>query len=89
MITPKDSFQKSEHAKGWPDVMDSRRFHMAAMAAFAQMQMELGHPADMGTAAAQRWELEGAKRFLSILMQLADSNAKPVVSNGARLNYKA
>lgn len=89
MITPKQDFQKSEHAKGWPDVVDSRRFHMAAMAAFAQMQVELGHPADMATAAAQRWELEGAKRFLSILMQLAETGVKPQVVTESRLNYKA
>lgn len=88
MISPRELFTK-EFGKTWPDVVDSRQFQMAAVQAFAQMQVDLGRAPDMATAASQAWEMAGAKRFLHILMEMADPPAKPGLPTGKTLNHRA
>lgn len=89
MITPRKSFQESDWGKGWADVVDSQRFHMAAQAAFAEMQMNMGEPKDMSAAAAQACEIAGAKRFLAALMALADPPTQLPRSTSKNLNHRA
>lgn len=71
MITPKKTFRASPQAKGWTDIMDSKQFHAGAQAALAQMQIEAAFPNEMATATARQYEVQGAQRFLAILMSLA------------------
>jgi hypothetical protein len=80
VITPRETFKKSDQAKGWQNLTDSTQFQSAATAAMLQMQFDLGHPQDMGTAAAYQWQLQGAKRFLETLMSLTATvpESKPV-----------
>jgi len=87
MITPRETFQKSEHAKRWLDVVDSQQFHMAAQAAFAQMQLDLSLPRDMNQAAIYQCELQGAKHFLSLLMQLTNPEKTVPTTTGRNLNH--
>jgi hypothetical protein len=77
MLTPRETFKKSDAAKGWLNLVDSTQFQSAATAAMMEMQLSLPRAPDMGTAAAYHWELEGAKRFLSILMGLTASAPEP------------
>lgn len=87
MISPKNNFQNSPHAKGWSAIVDSSQFEAAAIAAILEMQFAYDHPVDGGTAIAQRYEMAGAKRFLKTLSDL-NSSAKPVqASTVGKLNH--
>ena len=84
MITPRARFRADPANKGWQDVADSTLFHRAAEAAFAEMGNRLNAPADMTTAAAHAWQLDGAKIFLATLMDLSlpdQAPSKPVRQN--------
>lgn len=77
MITPKKTFIASPFVKGWTDLMDSKQFHAGAQAALAQMEIETGHAPDIQSAACGHYQMQGAKRFLAILMHLGLENPAP------------
>jgi hypothetical protein len=84
MISPGKTFRESDLAKGWQSIVDSNQFEAAATAAMAEMQLASNptNPAAVGV------QLEGAKKFLELLMGLTTpSPARKPKPEG--LNYKA
>jgi hypothetical protein len=78
MINPKSEFQKDkDKLKAWANVVDSKLFSDVASIALAQMVVTQGSAPDMGTASAQAFRMEGAKIFLHVLMNIADSTPPP------------
>lgn len=69
MIAPKQAFQKTSHAKTHLDLVTTPGFHRAIEAALLEMQLNQIGSAD----ASENWhQLEGAKKFIRILMDLAE-----------------
>lgn len=89
MITPRESFRTGPFHKGWLDVCDSAQFHMAATTAMAQMVIEQPFPRDTATAQAKEFELQGAKKFLNLLMNLSAPDPKASAKPGTNLDHKA
>ena len=84
MIDPRKTFAGRQDAKRWVDVIDGEQFQSAACAAMFAMQQQLQGAPDMGNAAAYHWQMEGALRFLSILMNL--TVAKPLTPPPSKAN---
>ena len=77
MISPaKDFREDKKRSAGWQSVVDSERFRDAASTAFAEMEIEQPAAKDMQEAAARAWLLQGAKRYLTILMGLTQPPAE-------------
>lgn len=74
--------------KQWPDTVDSHLFHEAVMAAQFELLREMGTAQDAQTAAANAWRMEGVKKFLSILMTLADPDPKAPVRQPTNVNHR-
>lgn len=89
MITPRDSFRKSDLAKRWLDVVDGSQFQSAANTALLEMTLRNSNPQDMGTAASFQWRMEGAKQFLAILMGLTLEEQAPKTPLPQNLNHRA
>lgn len=71
MISPaKDFREDKKRSQGWQSVVDSERFRDAASTAFAEMEISQIASKDMQEAAARAWLLQGAKKYLEILMGL-------------------
>ena len=88
---PKKAFNESEHAKAWHDLVASKGFHAAAEAALANMVLNFPSANELATAAANDWRMQGARRFLTELMNLTEPGSTPkdkVVAHQP-LNYKA
>lgn len=77
MITPRLTFRNSPFAKGWQTLVDSAPFQSAVNTALLEMQLRNQNAPDMGNAAARYWHNQGALQFLSILMNLTGTEAKP------------
>ena len=69
-FAPKAIFAKSAQAEPWTAVASSDVFRNAAGAAMLQMQANLGSPKNFYHAGAIAYQLDGARIFLSILMNL-------------------
>ena len=69
-FSPKATFAKSAMAQPWADVASSALFREAAGAAMVQMQFNQGYSQTQTQAMASAYQLEGARAFLSILMNL-------------------
>lgn len=69
-FTPKSHFSKGPHAQAWTDVASSALFRDAAGAAMLQMQANQGYSTSQNQAMANAFQMEGARAFLSILMNL-------------------
>ena len=67
---PKSDFAKGPNAAAWNDVVSSRTFSEAAGAAMLQMQSNLGMAHITDEAVAHCRQMEGARIYLSILMNL-------------------
>lgn len=88
MIEPRQNFQQGPYAKSWLDLADSAQFQSAAQAALAQMQINLSGAADMGSAAAFHFRMEGAKQFLQVLMSLTEPPKQANKPPGVNLNHR-
>jgi hypothetical protein len=88
MLTPRDSFKQSDQAKGWQGLVDSHQFQAAATAAMLELQFEISAltPSDM--AGMGHWKMQGAKRFLEILMGLADTPLIPKATPRQNLEHR-
>lgn len=75
---PKQEFSKGPHAAAWVDISASKTFKEAVTAALCQMQFNQGYSKDHGSAAANGLQMEGARAFLSILMNLTTPPEEPV-----------
>jgi hypothetical protein len=69
-FSPKATFAKGPHAAAWTDVASSALFREAASAAMLQMQANIGTALSNESAIANARQMEGARIFLSILMNL-------------------
>lgn len=69
-FSPKSTFAKSAAAQPWADVVSSEVFRQAASAAMLQMQFNAGYSTTQSFAMASWYQMEGARAFLSILMNL-------------------
>lgn len=69
-FSPKSNFSKGPSAQPWTDVASSVLFREAAGVAMLQMQANLGMAGNADTAQAAWFKLEGARTFLSVLMNL-------------------
>ena len=67
ILTPRDDFSKSLHAKGWADFVSGDQFQQAAKAAMLQHSFNMAGDINAG------FKMLGAKGFLEILMSLADT----------------
>lgn len=90
MIRARERFRANpDFMKRWPDIVDSPIFHEAVMAAHWEMTEEShARSDDAATAAAIHFRSEGVKKFLSILMTLADPQGKPGVRISDNLNHR-
>lgn len=70
MINPRKTFRESDVSRRWLDVVDGPQFQAAVNAALLEMSLRQNSAPDMATAAAYQWRMDGAKQFLSILMNL-------------------
>lgn len=77
MITPRETFKKSSLSKDWNGIVDSTRFEMAATAALAQMEIDIGSAPDIQSAAASHYRMQGAKQLLQSLSNLARDTVVP------------
>lgn len=89
-FNPKADFKASAHAKPWDDVCDSAVFRAAVSAALLQMQANTEFSFDPVKSAALDQRMQGARIFLSILMNLNRSTpeGKPLVKS-ANLDHNA
>ena len=69
-FSPKSNFAKGPSAAQWTEVASSLLLREAAGAAMLQMQANLGMAQNYVDASANCFRLEGARTFLSILMNL-------------------
>lgn len=69
-FTPKLTFAKGPSAQAWTDVASSSLFREAASAAMLQMQANQGYSKLQTEAMANAYQLEGARAFLTTLMNL-------------------
>lgn len=69
-FSPKATFAKSAMAQPWTDVASSALFREAASAAMLQMQANQGYARDGFQVQQNAFQMEGARTFLSILMNL-------------------
>lgn len=69
-FSPKSNFAKGPSAQPWTDVASSVLFREAASAAMLQMQANQLTAMGNEVAAANHYRLEGARTFLSVLMNL-------------------
>jgi len=69
-FSPKADFAKGPRAAQWTEVATSALFREAAGAAMLQMQANHGYSKLQTEAMANAYQLEGARAFLSILMNL-------------------
>lgn len=67
---PKSVFAKGPHAAQWTEVASSTLLREAASAALVQMQFNQGYSASPTEAMAKAYQMEGARAFLDILMNL-------------------
>lgn len=70
---PQDSFQKGPHFKGWKDLVASEQFFAGVSAALNQLSAEASPAKDAFEAAANYHRMDGARRFLHILLNLAET----------------
>jgi hypothetical protein len=77
VIEPRKSFRKSLFSKGFQDIMDSAQFEAAANAALLEMQVGIPTAPDGNAAAANNYRLEGARKVIAILMNLAAPDPEP------------
>jgi len=85
-LDPREIF-RSQFTRGWGDIVASKQFEAAALSSIAAMQMELPHPDSVITAAANHYRMDGARRFLHILRNLAETQ-KTETQQKQTLNYK-
>jgi hypothetical protein len=80
---PKDDFRNSQHAKPWGEVCDSATFRAAVTAAMLQMQANSEFTFDREKSASLDQRMQGARVFLSILMNLNSTTpeGKPLVKS--------
>lgn len=69
-FTPKSTFAKSAFAQPWADIASSDLFRQAVSAAMLQMQANQGYSTNQTYAMANAYQMEGARAFLSVLMNL-------------------
>ena len=69
-FSPKATFVKGPSAQQWTDVASSQLFLAAESAAMLEMQSKGGYSKTQDQAAARQFQMEGAREFLSILMNL-------------------
>lgn len=79
-FSPKANFAKGPNAQAWTNVASSPLFVEAAGVAMLQMQANLGASNDQWKAIGHCLQMEGARIFLAILMNLATpiEPAKPM-----------
>lgn len=84
-FAPKATFAKSAQAEPWAAFASSDVFRNAAGAAMLQMQANQGYSTTQTQAMANAYQLEGARTFLSILMNLttppSEAPARPRSEN--------
>jgi len=76
-FSPKATFAKGPHAAAWTDMASSTLFREAASAAMLQMQANIGTALSNESAIANARQMEGARIFLSILMNLTTPPEEP------------
>ena len=90
MIDPKKDFQdKAESVKRWNEITGSKLMQDAALAAWAQFNLDLTTPSEMASSAANEWKRQGAKAFLQTLLSLTDKPAIPPQTKIRDLNRNA
>jgi len=76
-FSPKVTFAKGPYATVWTNIASSSEFRDAAGTAMLQMQANLGLAATNESAAANCFKMEGARQFLSVLMNLTTPPEEP------------
>jgi hypothetical protein len=77
MKTPRERWKASVHARPWLEMHDAPVIQAALDTALLQLDTNLATSSDAQTAAANRWRMEGARAFASILLGLSDPEIKP------------
>lgn len=73
MITPKQSFQKSQFFKEFSNILESEAHHQAIFAALLQMQMNSPETTDPTLAGIYDQRLVGARQFVATLSRLCEA----------------
>ena len=90
MINPREQFRSNpDYMKAWPNVVDSRVFQEAVLAAYADFNLKGATAQDMSSSAAMNWQNEGVKRFLHTLLSLADPEGTRRQPQAQNLNHNA
>ena len=69
-FSPKANFAKGAYAAPWTEIASSALLREVAGAAMLEMQARMGFVSNVNDAAANTFKMEGARIFLSILMNL-------------------
>lgn len=84
--SPKARFKKLPvAAAGHVDLVVNPNFLTATEYALLEMQYQMGTAPDVGNAAARHWMLEGAIKYRSILLTLAEPEPRPKPITGDNL----
>ena len=76
-FSPKANFAKGPTAAAWTEVASSNLLREAASVAMLEMNATRREAPDFNTAAANAFRMEGARTFLSILMNLTTPPEAP------------
>lgn len=85
ILSPKNQFLRTKDAKAVADMVANPALQRGLEVALAEMHLSVGKSSD----AASNWhQLEGAKRFISILLNIADPPT-PTRRGSPRENLKS
>jgi len=76
-MSPREKFRKSESAKGWNDIVDSKQFSIGADAALLHFMGTLQKVDNIESAAANEYRRQGATAFLDTLVNLNTETQQP------------
>lgn len=80
---------RADYARGWSDFMSSKQAEHAFMAALAAFIAESPPAQNDMEAAASHYRVEGARRFITVLRNLAESDIAERPKAPTVLNHKA
>lgn len=86
-MSPRERFQKTEHAKAWANLSASAAFVTATDFAMLQTVTNLAVPVDHTTAMANFYRLEGAEQFRRVLAGLGEVKVPATRGPVGQLNH--
>lgn len=87
-ITPRDRFKKNpDFAKSHNDLVNSEPFKVAVETALLEMQLRQSGPLAIQDGMVTQSKMEGAKEFISILLNLTEAAPLPQTRPASNLDH--